>query len=262
MRKYIYVVLTLFITPLISFASWWNPLSWFEKTVVPPASIDIPTVSESNVEIKVEPKIVTKTITVSDPKLQEQINLLIKSNSDLQDKYIALTTKYNYLIGENKTLRDQLNFSNTSITTNSTVTLIEPKELVVNSIASTNVNTRNIEITNNSNETLEIKSLFVYPILLNNYSSGTTHNFITANAYIYKDGQPNLASKPQAILASDLVIEKVEIPIENPYNLLPRESIKIIITGSNIGRLIGIHEIDNLKVKIIGLPIFLNIVNM
>lgn len=106
MKKYIlYAVIIGAIIPSVTFASWYNPFSWFKKS-----NTSIPSPTEPIVEhIQVPSKpVITNTITVENPKLQSQINALIQSNTDLQVQLSAMTAKYNTLVSQNIALTAQI----------------------------------------------------------------------------------------------------------------------------------------------------------
>lgn len=118
MKKYITVLfLTTLIIPSITFASWWNPLSWSKNPkqnidVVEPNSVQSIDESVSIPEIKpkevIKPKVVekivekpiVKTITVQDPALQAQINSLITENTSLKAEVDKLMKANNSLNNE------------------------------------------------------------------------------------------------------------------------------------------------------------------
>lgn len=109
--------------PSVTFASWYNPLSWFRKA---PVSVVVPVVQPiqatadivAPVALPVSKPVITNTITVEDPKLQSQINDLAKSDTDLQVQLASLTAKYNILVAQNTSLSTQvasLTSENTSL---------------------------------------------------------------------------------------------------------------------------------------------------
>ena len=118
--KIVYIVLTsVIIIPQIALASWWNPTSWFNKKIDETPNIQtlekqVAPVSETTIQIKnpqinkeekvkerVIEKPVIKTITVQDPALQAQINLLITENTSLK-------AQVDKLMQANKSLNDNL----------------------------------------------------------------------------------------------------------------------------------------------------------
>lgn len=109
--------------PSVTMAAWYNPLSWFKKA---PASVTAPI--EDTIQPVIDPvpvddptplpgpkPIITNTITVTDPKLQSQINTLIQQNTALQAQVASLTTQYNGLVKENSTLVGRLSDVNAAL---------------------------------------------------------------------------------------------------------------------------------------------------
>jgi len=91
MKKILTIILLTLIIPQIAFAAWWNPLSWMghsESVVeqeseisevgaeVPQEKVDL--IENSTTEAK------ERVVTITDPKLQNQINELIKENANLK----------------------------------------------------------------------------------------------------------------------------------------------------------------------------------
>lgn len=127
------IILGIILIPTVVSAAWYNPFSWFKKT---------PTVIETTIQTTPEapvktpeaipaPKpIITNTITVADPKLQAQINTLLKQNADLQTQLVDLTGKYNALVATNADLNAQI----TSLKEAKTSSVAEqtPKDQYVN----------------------------------------------------------------------------------------------------------------------------------
>ena len=119
MKKYLLsLVIIVAIVPQVTFAVWWNPASWFEKSVAeekttgqetaPAPSVSSeqtsPTVTQQVTERVIEriiekpvvqEKVVTKTITVDNPELQKRIDELVAENTSLK-------TRVNTLLDYNK----------------------------------------------------------------------------------------------------------------------------------------------------------------
>src|ERR1035437_9042679 len=129
MKKYLLVLLLrVFIIPSILFASWWNPLSWFNKSdstikqVQPKQSVNTQTPQENVIEKPtIQEKTVVKTITVDNPELQKKIDELSQKLTDESDQLIQATTQYNNLLDKyNKTIQGDNAFATAmqSIVTN------------------------------------------------------------------------------------------------------------------------------------------------
>lgn len=106
MKKSLFIAsfLAIIALPSITFAAWYNPFTWFQKT---PVSVSVPEVIPTNaapVALPIPKPVITNTITVEDPKLQSQINELAQNNTDLQIKLSALTSEYNVLVSQNASL--------------------------------------------------------------------------------------------------------------------------------------------------------------
>ncbi len=93
MKRILSAFILILIVPQIAMAAWWNPTSWLkQKSSNIEKAIDEtkPTQQEvsetAGVQKPVQEKIVERVITVSDPKLQLQINDLIKENAELKAK--------------------------------------------------------------------------------------------------------------------------------------------------------------------------------
>ena len=142
MKKYISVLfLIAFVIPSITFASWWNPISWFkpeatdltpkiEQIVTPEEdSLNLfnnkPSVTDSTIKTKVvKPEENTKekniktpviqTVTIQDPTLQERIKQLELENQQLKlqiEKLNGLQQQIQILKEEIETLRNKPVFS-------------------------------------------------------------------------------------------------------------------------------------------------------
>ena len=86
MKKYLPIlILCLLIIPSVTQAAWWNPLTWGHKDSSSNVSEPAPQseVAQPVVKTETEPKVVTKTITVQDPKLQTQIDSLLQQIASL-----------------------------------------------------------------------------------------------------------------------------------------------------------------------------------
>lgn len=111
-HKQIFVIfaLTIFIVPQITFAAWWNPVSWFKKNIDETSKVETTimetptntvTPTSATTQESVAPKVihdtkiiekpVIQTITVQDPVLQKQINDLLADNAILKSKIEELT---------------------------------------------------------------------------------------------------------------------------------------------------------------------------
>ena len=96
-------LLVSFILPSVTLASWWNPFTWTIDSSKPDyqslASTSQSTVITTNAkpDIKsepIKPTVITKTITVQDPSLQNQIDLLLSENNSLKNKLADLQSAY------------------------------------------------------------------------------------------------------------------------------------------------------------------------
>lgn len=118
MKSFITTTLVVsFLFPILASAAWWNPFSWGKEPV--PVVQDSPTRDMSQIEkpvdkqqliLKEKPeKIeVIKTITVTDPALQKQINDLIAQNTKLVSQVTALQEYVEELEDDKKDAEDDL----------------------------------------------------------------------------------------------------------------------------------------------------------
>jgi septal ring factor EnvC (AmiA/AmiB activator) len=107
MKRFLFIVMLISI-PSITLAAWWNPLTWFNKTpepvvtqtILPEPNYETPEPTIETDPAVVAPQVVTKTITVQDPKLQQQIDALLQENSQLQIQVANLKKANTTLSGE------------------------------------------------------------------------------------------------------------------------------------------------------------------
>lgn len=120
------LALTILIIPSVTLAAWWNPFTWsadpskpvnvnseqniqlqkkveeLEKQVqnyqsVASASSSAVVTANTKLDVKLEPvkpTVITKTIQIQDPSLQNQINLLLSENNSLKSKLADLQSAY------------------------------------------------------------------------------------------------------------------------------------------------------------------------
>lgn len=200
MKKPLFIAsfLVILAIPSVTLAAWYNPLTWFKKTN--PVVVSSPAVQE-NTQIQVPnpeelpaPKpVITNTITVEDPKLQSQINSLIKSNSDLQTELATVTVQYNSLVKQNASLSAQLASAqsqsssqiatgitqiaqNTSPSTSSSISVSQGQSYF-NGNAKNNISndifTNNFVIKNNSSSQISVSSV-TYQLSTNGLMLGDT----------------------------------------------------------------------------------------
>lgn len=92
MKRILSAFILILIVPQIATAAWWSPASWFKQKPVDTEEIKVDTKNSkpdiaviSDMQTPVKEKIVEKVITVSDPKLQAQINDLVRENTELKN---------------------------------------------------------------------------------------------------------------------------------------------------------------------------------
>lgn len=152
-------VFALIIIPSVTFAAWYEPWTWFQKsepTVVVPVTetAEIPVVTAPAILPTPKP-IITNTITVTDPKLQSQINTLEQQNATLQAQLTSLTAQYNSLVSQNTSLNSQIATLQTSAQTSAVPV---SNNLVVNKISTIGSDSM-FSIENDSNTTQQIFGL-------------------------------------------------------------------------------------------------------
>lgn len=167
------------LVPSVTFASWYNPFSWFKKpetTIIAPAETIPTSVATTTPAILSTPKpIITNTITVTDPKLQSQINTLEQQNATLQSQLISLTAQYNSLVSQNTSLNSQI----ATLQTNTQTTLVTPvsNNLVVNKISTIDSDSM-FSVENDSNATQQIFGValdgYTYSLPVQAYISHST----------------------------------------------------------------------------------------
>jgi len=96
MKKFIIVSLllcSLLFVPVVTFASWWNPMTWFEKPqdmqgsqIKQESPAESPSKTEEDTQPIIQEKIVTETITIDNPELQKRIDELIVENTTLKQQ--------------------------------------------------------------------------------------------------------------------------------------------------------------------------------
>src|SRR3989344_3653016 len=101
MKKLTITIIALsLVIPQVTFAAWWNPISWFrnnqntenikQSDLVPYEGIAVDKnpkkVTESPARQDVVEKTVTKVIEVDNPVLQARIDALVKQNDELNSR--------------------------------------------------------------------------------------------------------------------------------------------------------------------------------
>ncbi len=108
MKKYIPVILTVFIIPQITFAVWWNPVDWFKtknkatpeiqtailetknstSTISNEAVKDVTSLNKNDFENRAEvtEKVIIKNIPIDNPELLSQISVLKNENAMLRQQ--------------------------------------------------------------------------------------------------------------------------------------------------------------------------------
>lgn len=114
MKKTIFILAIALSLPIVTYASWYNPSTWFHRSEITTTTETIaipPTIATTTIKTIYVPKI----ISVTDPKLQKQINDLQNQVTELQQEniicnnklVIATTTQKIQIVNIPKT-RDQL----------------------------------------------------------------------------------------------------------------------------------------------------------
>ncbi|MHB0977832.1 MAG: hypothetical protein ACYC1K_00245 [Minisyncoccota bacterium] len=93
MKRILSIFILSLLVPQVVMAAWWNPTSWLkqkssniEKAIDETKPTQQEVLEAASVQRSVQEKIIERVITVSDPKLQLQINDLIKENAELKTK--------------------------------------------------------------------------------------------------------------------------------------------------------------------------------
>ena len=133
MKRLMLMLLLVVLIPQVAFAAWWNPLSWVKKSSTEQEKAELlerlteleQKVDSQKVETNtdkpphsgVKEKVVTQTIVVNNPELQQRINTLIAENIALQNKIAAhssLLEQINSCKADLVNLRAQLSVSKDS----------------------------------------------------------------------------------------------------------------------------------------------------
>lgn len=235
-------VLGTFIVPSVVSAAWYNPFSWFQKA---PVSVVVPVETTSTVPVESPvptplpaPKpIITNTITVTDPKLQSQINVLEQQNVTLQTQLSSLTAQYNSLITQNTALNSQIATLQSNSQNSSSVQV--SNNLVLNKI-STNEDGSIFSLENDSNSIQQI-----FGVSLDGYTYSSP-----IQAYISHDTCIDSPITSRSISSS---ASYGAFSFESPMTLLPHAKENFCVhNGGNVHNIVNITHSGGASV--IGTP--------
>lgn len=242
MKKSLYVAVFLMVlVPSVTFAAWYNPLSWFRKapvSVTMPVEMPIEATAQiiAPVALPVSKPVITNTITVTDPKLQSQINELAKSNTDLQIQLASLTTKYNVLVASNTNLLKE-NASLNSQISDLNNTTVQPISIQQSENQLIVTGGKTIKFENNSDQTVTIVGF-----TFTRYGSYTNKTNVGVS----------LSSSNIVVMPYDLYDGKAEVNLPNPL-ILSAHSTGYVYTSGDADTVSMIFK--SRVMDVLGLPI-------